>query len=154
MPISLHRVRTPAGSRWAVRGEAGWARLDGTLADLLAMPLARARAVIEAAGEPVGEDPGDGPLPPVDRQEVWAAGVTYQRSREGRKEESGHGSVYDQVYASERPEIFSSPPRSGSSVPVTRWACGPTPPGTCPRRSWDWCSTRPVRCSATRWATT
>jgi 2-dehydro-3-deoxy-D-arabinonate dehydratase len=42
---------------------------------------------------------------------VWAAGVTYLRSRDGRKEESGHGSLYDQVYDSDRPEIFfkSSP---------------------------------------------
>ena len=60
-------------SRWAVRGDAGWARLDDTLADLLAMPLDRARAVVEAAGESTGETPGDSPLPPVDRQEVWAA---------------------------------------------------------------------------------
>ena len=37
--------------------------------------------------------------------------MTYLRSRDGRKEESGHGSLYDQVYDSDRPEIFfkSSP---------------------------------------------
>src|SRR5438874_1960396 len=107
MPISLHHRRVGGASRWAVRGDAGWAWLDGTLAGLLGMPLDQARAAIElAAHGSTGDDMGDGPLPPVDRQEVWAAGVTYQRSREGRKEESGHGSVYDDVYASERPEIF------------------------------------------------
>jgi 2-dehydro-3-deoxy-D-arabinonate dehydratase len=42
-------------------------------------------------------------------QEVWAAGVTYFRSRTARMEESkdaGGGSFYDRVYAAERPEIF------------------------------------------------
>src|SRR5437588_126930 len=38
-------------------------------------------------------------LPPIDRQEVWAAGVTYLRSKVARMEESkGGGSFYDQVY--------------------------------------------------------
>jgi len=48
-------------------------------------------------------------LSPVSTQEVWAAGVTYFRSRTARMEESkdaGGGSFYDRVYAAERPEIF------------------------------------------------
>jgi 2-dehydro-3-deoxy-D-arabinonate dehydratase len=48
-------------------------------------------------------------LAPVGSQEVWAAGVTYYRSREARMEESkqaGGGSFYDRVYAAERPELF------------------------------------------------
>ncbi|WP_219419778.1 fumarylacetoacetate hydrolase family protein [Pseudonocardia nigra] len=46
-------------------------------------------------------------LPPVDgRTEVWAAGVTYERSRSGRVEESTEASVYEKVYDAERPEIF------------------------------------------------
>lgn len=48
-------------------------------------------------------------LAPVGSQEVWAAGVTYFRSREARMEESkeaGGGSFYDRVYAAERPELF------------------------------------------------
>ena len=48
-------------------------------------------------------------LAPVGRQEVWAAGVTYTRSRAARIEESeeaGGGSFYDRVYDAERPEIF------------------------------------------------
>src|SRR5690606_6648228 len=47
-------------------------------------------------------------LAPVDRQEVWAAGVTYLRSRTARMEESkvsGGGSFYDRVYEAERPEL-------------------------------------------------
>jgi 2-dehydro-3-deoxy-D-arabinonate dehydratase len=46
-------------------------------------------------------------LPPLDQQEVWAAGVTYLRSKVARMEESeGGGSFYDRVYDAERPEIF------------------------------------------------
>jgi 2-dehydro-3-deoxy-D-arabinonate dehydratase len=107
MPISIHHLRAGNTSRWAVRRDGEWAGLDATLADLLALPLDRARAVVgAAAGVARDSMPGEGPLPPVDRQEVWAAGVTYLRSRDGRKEESGHGSLYDHVYDSDRPEIF------------------------------------------------
>jgi 2-dehydro-3-deoxy-D-arabinonate dehydratase len=45
-------------------------------------------------------------LPPLDAQEVWAAGVTYLRSREAREEESRQLGVYDKVYSAARPEIF------------------------------------------------
>ena len=43
---------------------------------------------------------------PVDDQEVWAAGVTYRRSRDARIEESSQQDVYERVYDAERPEIF------------------------------------------------
>lgn len=44
---------------------------------------------------------------PVERQEVWAAGVTYLRSRTARMEESAqNATAYDRVYAAERPELF------------------------------------------------
>ena len=48
-------------------------------------------------------------LPPIEDQEVWAAGVTYYRSRDARMEEaksSGGGSFYDRVYTADRPELF------------------------------------------------
>jgi len=48
-------------------------------------------------------------LSPVSTQEVWAAGVTYFRSRSARIDESkdaGGGSFYDRVYVAERPELF------------------------------------------------
>jgi 2-dehydro-3-deoxy-D-arabinonate dehydratase len=55
-------------------------------------------------------DPAElGLLPPVAGQEVWAAGVTYFRSRVARMEESkeaGGGSFYDRVYEADRPELF------------------------------------------------
>jgi 2-dehydro-3-deoxy-D-arabinonate dehydratase len=44
---------------------------------------------------------------PVEQQEVWAAGVTYLRSKTARMEESDFSaSAYDRVYAAERPELF------------------------------------------------
>lgn len=48
-------------------------------------------------------------LPPIERQEVWACGVTYKRSRSARMEESktsSGGDFYDRVYTADRPEIF------------------------------------------------
>jgi 2-dehydro-3-deoxy-D-arabinonate dehydratase len=51
----------------------------------------------------------DGAMAPIGSQEVWAAGVTYYRSRDARMEESkgaGGGDFYDRVYQAERPELF------------------------------------------------
>jgi len=46
-------------------------------------------------------------LSPVERQEVWAAGVTYLRSKKARMEESNFSAnAYDRVYSAQRPEIF------------------------------------------------
>lgn len=52
-------------------------------------------------------------LPPIGKQEIWAAGVTYFRSREARMEESkeaGGGDFYDRVYHAGRPELFFKSP--------------------------------------------
>jgi 2-dehydro-3-deoxy-D-arabinonate dehydratase len=44
---------------------------------------------------------------PIERQEVWAAGVTYLRSKTARMEESDFSATaYDKVYSAERPELF------------------------------------------------
>jgi len=48
-------------------------------------------------------------LPPIGSQEVWAAGVTYLRSRDARMDESkdsGAADCYQRVYEAERPELF------------------------------------------------
>ncbi|HRP33386.1 MAG TPA: fumarylacetoacetate hydrolase family protein [Agriterribacter sp.] len=48
-------------------------------------------------------------LAPIGNQEVWAAGVTYMRSRDARMEESkesGGATFYDKVYVADRPELF------------------------------------------------
>lgn len=47
--------------------------------------------------------------PPIDNQEIWAAGVTYERSKTARMDEakeSGGSVFYDMVYDAERPELF------------------------------------------------
>ncbi len=65
-------------------------------------------------------------LAPVERQEVWAAGVTYLRSKTARMEESDFSATaYDKVYGAERPEIFfkSLPEKvvgSGEAVGIRR----------------------------------
>jgi 2-dehydro-3-deoxy-D-arabinonate dehydratase len=70
-------------------------------------------------------------LAPLDRQEVWAAGVTYKRSQVARMEESETGaSHYDRVYSAPRPELFfKAMPRrvAGPGQPVrirrdTKWS--------------------------------
>ncbi len=45
-------------------------------------------------------------LPPLDEQEVWACGVTYEMSREARMRESAEPTIYGRVYDAPRPEIF------------------------------------------------
>ena len=80
----------------------------GSLGDLLAQPLDQIR---ESCGNPGGTavPAADAELlAPVDgRMEVWAAGVTYERSRTARMAESEQSAdIYDRVYAAERPEVF------------------------------------------------
>jgi 2-dehydro-3-deoxy-D-arabinonate dehydratase len=78
-----------------------------SVGDLLGRPLAEIRALAEDAGSAAPAEPGAVLLPPIDgRTEVWAAGVTYYRSREGRMAESASADIYDLVYESERPELF------------------------------------------------
>jgi 2-dehydro-3-deoxy-D-arabinonate dehydratase len=59
------------------------------------------------------DGPATGPVPeearvlaPVGAQPVWAAGVTFLRSRDARLEESSGLDAYDKVYLAERPELF------------------------------------------------
>jgi 2-dehydro-3-deoxy-D-arabinonate dehydratase len=103
-----------------------------SLSDLLAQPdpIATARELIDQryAPEPLG---GQTFLAPVDQQEIWAAGVTYQRSKVAREEESRGAAVfYDRVYSAPRPELFfkATPARVvGPEQPVrirsdSRWS--------------------------------
>jgi 2-dehydro-3-deoxy-D-arabinonate dehydratase len=79
-----------------------------SLADILESEDAAATAqlLIDAAAKPVALD-GTALLPPVDHQEIWAAGVTYKRSRAARMEESEIAAdVYQRVYDAPRPELF------------------------------------------------
>jgi 2-dehydro-3-deoxy-D-arabinonate dehydratase len=79
-----------------------------TLGDLLAAddPARLARQLLDSARE---REPLAAVqlLAPVDRQEIWAAGVTYKRSKIAREEESvGAAQFYDKVYTAARPELF------------------------------------------------
>jgi 2-dehydro-3-deoxy-D-arabinonate dehydratase len=79
-----------------------------TLAQILATddPAATATSLIDAAANPLPLANAR-LLAPIDRQEVWAAGVTYRRSQVARMEESVDGATfYDKVYVAPRPEIF------------------------------------------------
>jgi 2-dehydro-3-deoxy-D-arabinonate dehydratase len=60
--------------------------------------------LLDGPGEPAPE--GLAVLAPVGGQPVWAAGVTFLRSRDARLEESRGLDAYDKVYAAERPELF------------------------------------------------
>jgi 2-dehydro-3-deoxy-D-arabinonate dehydratase len=80
----------------------------GTLGDLLALPLERIRAACASPGGATFPVRDVELLAPVDgRMEVWAAGVTYERSRTARMAESEQSAdIYDRVYAAPRPELF------------------------------------------------
>jgi 2-dehydro-3-deoxy-D-arabinonate dehydratase len=114
---ALLRVRSPGGPP----ALALWR--DGLLLDLSAAGDARLRSLDTLLGQPMAElrplieaiTPDAAPildgntlelLAPVESQEVWAAGVTYSRSREARMEEAAAKDIYAQVYEAERPELF------------------------------------------------
>jgi 2-dehydro-3-deoxy-D-arabinonate dehydratase len=108
--VGVFRVQLGDGSYRLARGDPGdgpqeLLPADVTLDMLLSeeVPaLAEARALPSA-----GDVPADARIrAPVESQEVWAAGVTYLRSREARAEESADATPYDLVYTAERPELF------------------------------------------------
>jgi 2-dehydro-3-deoxy-D-arabinonate dehydratase len=112
------RVRRPSGEVGVVRIDPGTdlalpldldrERGVKTLAELLAAEdpeaMARELSISGATAVPLANLDL---MPPVDRQEVWAAGVTYKRSKVAREEESaGAAQFYDKVYTADRPELF------------------------------------------------
>jgi 2-dehydro-3-deoxy-D-arabinonate dehydratase len=118
-----------------IEGSVRWLDLGNSfraLSDILHadQPLAVVKKLLStsAHGTPWGEL---NLLPPLDRQEVWAAGVTYKRSQEARERESaGAARFYDLVYSAPRPELFFKAPAErvvGSGEPVhirrdSRWS--------------------------------
>ncbi|GAB3611755.1 fumarylacetoacetate hydrolase family protein [Humibacter ginsengisoli] len=104
--LALARVRSSDEVLWTVRSGDAYAPLGMTLSELLRLSREDARAAVERASAGTGIRV-DAVLAPVDpAQEVWAAGVTYLRSRDGRIEEATDGDPYDRVYVAERPELF------------------------------------------------
>lgn len=99
----LTRHATPNGARWAVDGNFLPDKMElGVIlklsAAMIAQVLTDQRTPESASGELLA------PIEP--NQEVWAAGVTYLRSREARIAESETADIYAKVYDAERVEIF------------------------------------------------
>jgi len=99
----LKRHKSADGPRWALDGQCLAPAFS--LASLLQSPRTDIPAVLGAWSRVGG---AQGPLlPPIEAShEVWAAGVTYLRSREAREAESSVKDVYTRVYEAERPELF------------------------------------------------
>ncbi|XZE21732.1 fumarylacetoacetate hydrolase family protein [Pirellulaceae bacterium SH449] len=126
--MRLGRIQTETGPAVVRIVDNSVSKLDAasaglvSLQDLLSHPeLETLAATLPAVGEPLSVDDCCW-LPPIDHQEVWAAGVTYKRSQTARMEESeAAASCYDRVYTAARPEIFfkATPHRcSGQGGPV------------------------------------
>ncbi|CAB4658124.1 unannotated protein [freshwater metagenome] len=75
-----------------------------TISDVLQLKLSEFKSLFEQAGSE--EVVGSLTAPVAADSEIWGAGVTYQRSRDARKEESGIPDVYQLVYEADRPELF------------------------------------------------
>jgi 2-dehydro-3-deoxy-D-arabinonate dehydratase len=102
--VLLTRQRTTQGVRWAADDKL--LVPDFTLRTALQLPKATMGAAIEAVttDQPA---PGDLVAPIEPDHEVWAAGVTYLRSREARVAESeAFKDIYERVYDADRPELF------------------------------------------------
>jgi 2-dehydro-3-deoxy-D-arabinonate dehydratase len=114
----LTKHKTMDGSRWGLDGRFLLQSL--TLSSLLELPRSE---MLEALTRFKTTEPATGEEePPVDPyHEVWAAGVTYLRSRDARKAESTVADMYQKVYEAERPEIFSKSIGwrvSGNGMPI------------------------------------
>jgi 2-dehydro-3-deoxy-D-arabinonate dehydratase len=99
----LTKHQSAKGPRWALDGRV--LPEDFDLQRLLALPAA---AMPDFLGAIAGSEAASGPLlAPIETSgEIWAAGVTYLRSREARESESTVRDVYAKVYEAERPELF------------------------------------------------
>ena len=100
----LTRHEAPGGPRWALDGH--FLPPSFSLELLLQLPKAAVADFLRALpkGAPAAGSELLAPVEPT--QEVWAAGVTYLRSRDAREEESAVKDVYTRVYEAKRPELF------------------------------------------------
>jgi 2-dehydro-3-deoxy-D-arabinonate dehydratase len=108
-PTRLAKVRQADGQiAWAVlddEGNLGLLPAGTTLGSLLALDAGELTRRL--AGVPRTRTDGPELLAPVDEYtEVWAAGVTYEVSRQARMEESTQATIYADVYNATRPELF------------------------------------------------
>ncbi|TMB94587.1 MAG: hypothetical protein E6J40_13920 [Chloroflexi bacterium] len=101
----LVRVTHAGRDQMALWSEGRLTKLGAGLDDLLRLTVADMRVALEEIEGSLDVNACE-LLSPVESQEVWAAGVTYSRSREARMEESSSQDVYARVYEAERPELF------------------------------------------------
>ncbi|MFZ4064417.1 MAG: fumarylacetoacetate hydrolase family protein [Candidatus Nanopelagicaceae bacterium] len=106
--------------QFAVTTVAGHAAVPNipTLTQAMHLTLAELKSAVTNTSDSVT---GELVAPISPEIELWGAGVTYLRSRDARKEESGVPDVYQRVYEADRPELFfkSSAVRArGTNAPV------------------------------------
>ena len=106
----LQRVRAGGEAAVVFAAPGGYHPLGAPLCDLLGSGLTALHEAVDRALDRPPLDEDADVLAPVDRQEVWASGVTYERSLQARMEEARVESVYDLVFQSERPELFMKMP--------------------------------------------
>ncbi len=103
---TVHDVTEAIGSVGAwLRGSTG--RVDAAIAELATAVKSSHQAYMADAFDHAPAPDRLHWLPPIDAQAVWAAGVTYERSRAARQEAAQDGGdVYARVYTAARPELF------------------------------------------------
>ncbi|MEQ1587696.1 MAG: fumarylacetoacetate hydrolase family protein [Cyclobacteriaceae bacterium] len=108
----MHLYKTPEGPIWIHQGNAYLLREEWDALinqSNLYQKLTRLAEKTEPLSETRQLDLIKQAHAPIGNQEVWAAGVTYLRSRDARMEESkesGAADVYQKVYEADRPELF------------------------------------------------
>lgn len=103
-PANIYKSKSDG---WIINRGEGNVSLDISLGQLLQMNIEDARKHISKASKVVSPTAHLNHLAPIDdKQEVWACGVTYLRSKVGRMEESDLPDLYSRVYEAPRPEIF------------------------------------------------
>ena len=111
MANALFRIETPDGRVRVARGDVDTGPTELVqLDDFAGLDAAALRTALDGSAA--------GPIPPNARviapvgptQEVWAAGVTYERSLKARSEEAADATPYDLIYVAERPELFFKAP--------------------------------------------
>jgi 2-dehydro-3-deoxy-D-arabinonate dehydratase len=104
----MHLYRTQESPY--VKDDDNWYRIEKTWNDLFLDDDLPANLKALVASSTAVEPPNESAfLCPIEDQEIWAAGVTYFRSKTARMDESkdaGGGDFYDRVYDADRPEIF------------------------------------------------
>lgn len=106
---TLVRVASGGGHRWCARvdGQLRAFPREASLGSLLSLSSGELEATfgrVATSGDPVVAEAIVAPVD--DDTEVWAAGVTYEVSREARMDESREATIYERVYDAHRPELF------------------------------------------------